>query len=127
MLIKQFRQATGKNMWEIPAGKLEVGEDPQECAVRELKEETGFTARHWEKITSFYTSPGFANEILHLYLARGLEAGEQCLDPGEFIDTHLLALPEALSKVKGGEICDAKTIIGLLWLMDIGNKGMEEG
>ncbi|NLJ33661.1 MAG: NUDIX hydrolase [Firmicutes bacterium] len=116
VLVKQFRQATGDNMWEIPAGKLEPGEDPQGCAIRELKEETGFTARHWQKLTSFYTSPGFANEILHLYFARGLKAGEQNLDPGEYINTSLLPLPQALSWVRRGQICDAKTIIGLLWL-----------
>ena len=94
VLIKQYRQATGEEMWEIPAGKLEAREDPRECAVRELAEETGYTANHWEKMTSFYTSPGFANEILHLYLARGLEAGSSP-DPDEAICTYLL-LPRAL-------------------------------
>ncbi len=126
VLIKQFRQAVGEDMWEIPAGKLEAGEDPRECAVRELKEETGFSARHWQKITYFYTSPGFANEILHLYLARGLMAGEQCLDPGEFIDIHPIPIPAALAKVKRGEICDAKTIISLLWWANMESKEMGE-
>ncbi len=124
VLIRQFRQATGEVLWEIPAGKLEEGEDTRECAVRELKEETGFTAEYWQEITSFYTSPGFTDEVLHLYFARGLKAGEQCLDPGEFINIHLIPLSEALSKVKQGEIHDAKTIVGLLWLADIGNKEM---
>ncbi len=127
VLIKQYRQATGEEMWEIPAGKLEAREDPRECAVRELAEETGYTANHWEKMTSFYTSPGFANEILHLYLARGLEAGEQSLDPDEAICTYLLPLPRALEMIKRGEIRDAKTIVGLLLAARSEDGGMGEG
>lgn len=114
VLIRQYRKALEETLWEIPAGKLEPGEEPQACAVRELAEETGFRAAFWEKLATFYTSPGFASEILHLYLARALEAGEQCLDPDETIRTHLVPLPEALEMVATGDIRDAKTIIGVL-------------
>jgi ADP-ribose pyrophosphatase len=127
VLIKQYRQATGEEMWEIPAGKLEAGEDPQQCAIRELAEETGFSAAHWNKLTSFYTSPGFASEILHLYLARELKAGEQSLDPDESIRTYLVPLSQALEKVTGGEIRDGKTIIGILLATMLTDKGMAEG
>ncbi|HHY36624.1 MAG TPA: NUDIX hydrolase [Firmicutes bacterium] len=126
VLIKQYRQATGEEMWEIPAGKLEAGEDPRHCASRELAEETGYTATSWEKLTSFYTSPGFASEILHLFLARGLAAGEQALDPDETIHTFLVPLTLALEMIKRGEIRDAKTIVGILLAAWERNRGPAE-
>jgi ADP-ribose pyrophosphatase len=114
ILIKQYRKATEEVLWEVPAGKLKPGEDPRACAARELEEETGFTAKSWQKLISFYTTPGFSNEILHLYLAHGLESGDQLLEPDEEILIYILPLSEALGKLSTNEIRDAKTIIALL-------------
>ncbi|MGI6574491.1 MAG: NUDIX hydrolase [bacterium] len=122
VLIRQYRKAPDEDMWEIPAGKLEPGEDPRQCAIRELWEETGFRAASWEKVFSFYTSPGFSNEIVHLYLARELQAGEQHLEADEEINIRVMPFAEALAKLSAGEIRDGKTIIGLfLWAKLEGN------
>jgi len=102
-----------KAIVEIPAGKLERGEDPLACAKRELEEETGYTARHYEKLSSFYTSPGFADELLHVYVATGLTKGESRPDEDEFVDMIELTLDEAHELHRTGEICDAKTIVAL--------------
>ena len=98
---------------EIPAGKLDEGEDPLQCARRELKEEVGCSASEWVKMASFYTSPGFSNEVLHLYLARDLRSGEADPEEDEFLEIVRVPLSEALSLVAGGRIRDSKTIAGL--------------
>ncbi|CFJ40610.1 NTP pyrophosphohydrolase [Mycobacterium tuberculosis] len=98
---------------EIPAGKLEPGEDPLSCAKRELEEETGYTAAHYEKLSAFYTSPGFADELLHVYVAKGLVKGESRPDEDEFVDLLELTLEEAHELHQAGEICDAKTVVAL--------------
>ena len=99
---------------EAPAGKLEKGEEPYPAAQRELKEETGFTAQRWDFLGAIETSPGFLSEKLYLYLARGLEAGEQYLDEGEFLETVTMELEEATAMAADGRISDAKTLAVLL-------------
>lgn len=117
LLVKQYRHPFGKEVIELPAGKLDAGEDPLICAHRELREETGYAARRWEKLTSIYTTPGFCNEILHIFLAQELYAHElgQALEEGE-ASIQLLKLPirEAVAMIDRGEIVDGKTIVGIL-------------
>lgn len=112
-LVKQYRHATAEDLVEIPAGKLDAGEEPLACAQRELMEEVGYSAGEWAKLASFYTSPGFSDEVLHLYLARGLRSGQAKPDEDEFLEIIRMPLQEALSMVARGEIRDAKTVAGL--------------
>lgn len=113
-MVRQFRYPAGHMMLEAPAGKLEYGEDHRECAVRELSEETGFTADELIYLGGFYTSPGFSSELLHIYLALGLHAGESHLDEGEFLNVEKLPLQKLVEMVMANEIEDAKTIIAVL-------------
>lgn len=113
-MVKQFRYPAGHMMLEAPAGKLEYGEDHRECAVRELSEETGFTADELIYLGGFYTSPGFSSELLHIYLALGLHAGESHLDVGEFLNVEKHSLKELSEMIMANEIEDAKTIIAVL-------------
>lgn len=115
-LVRQYRYPVGEMLWEIPAGKLSSGEDPLECAQRELLEETGITADSWEKLYSYYTTPGFTDEILHLYLASGLTWGESNPDEDEFLNVEMIPYQEAYARMNRGEIKDGKTLIGLLHL-----------
>ena len=112
-LVRQYRHAPGKELVEIPAGKLDLGEEPLQCARRELMEEIGFAAAEWTRLASFYTSPGFSDEMLHLYMARGLTPGKADPDEDEFLEVMRVPLPETLAMVAGGEIEDSKTIAGL--------------
>lgn len=114
ILIKQFRHPVGQILWEIPAGKLEKGEDPDSCARRELAEETGFGATKWQKLSTFYTTPGFCDEIMYVYLATELYIDQQSTDDDEFIEVHRIPFAEALQKIKSGDIRDAKSIAGIL-------------
>lgn len=114
VLVKQFRKPIESIIWEIPAGKLEIGENPKECAIRELKEETGYTAQNIKLIHKFYTSAGFSNEKLYIYLATDLTPGESQLDDGENLDVHEIDIEEAYNMVIKNDIEDAKTSIGLL-------------
>lgn len=114
LMVKQYRHPAGQELWEIPAGKIEAGEDPLGCAQRELEEETGYRAGDWRQICSFYTSPGFCTEQLHLLLASDLTKHNQKLDQDEFIEVEKIPISVAIQMVAGGEILDAKTIIGLL-------------
>ncbi|MCE7794412.1 NUDIX hydrolase [Salipaludibacillus sp. CUR1] len=113
ILVKQYRKALEKAIAEIPAGKLEKGEDPLECAKRELEEETGVVAGSWSKLHSFYTSPGFANEIVYIYLAEGLSHGIESTDEDEFVERIDVTLEEAEEMIASGEIHDAKTIYAI--------------
>ncbi|MBU5426646.1 NUDIX hydrolase [Tissierella pigra] len=113
ILVKQYRKAVEKFLLEIPAGKLEVNEEPRETAVRELKEETGLEAQKIEYITEFYTSPGFCNEKIYLFLATDLMEGEPNPDTGEFIEIVKYSMDEVVKMVDRGEIIDSKTIIGI--------------
>ncbi|NLL20630.1 MAG: NUDIX hydrolase [Firmicutes bacterium] len=113
-LVRQYRKAIEKVLLEIPAGRLEPGEDPLHCAQRELAEEIGFRTENLQRMAFFYSSPGFSNEVLYLYLARDLVRGETVKEEGEFLEVESYAFPEALKMVSNGEIEDGKTIIGLL-------------
>lgn len=114
LLVRQYRYAVGRALVELPAGKLEDGEDPLECARRELTEETGYRARAWRPLLSFFSTPGFTSEQMHLYLATDLEPGPQAPDEDEFVEMLRVPLDKALRMVDRGEICDSKSILGLL-------------
>ena len=115
IMVRQHRIAVGRLTLEIPAGKLDSAEeDPLVCAKRELSEETGFTAAHWEKLTCLETTPGFCNERIHLYLATGLSRGETHPDEDEFVAMVRLPLKEAVDRVMRGEIRDGKTAMGIM-------------
>jgi len=126
LLVRQWRTAAGRALLEIPAGTLDVLdagmgliEDPGSAAPRELEEETGYRARSWRKLAAFWTAPGFASELMHLYLATDLVAArEDRLGPDEDERLELVRLPfsDALRAIEQGEICDAKSIVGLYWL-----------
>ena len=115
LLVQQLRYATGEQLWEIPAGKLEPGEKPAACAARELSEETGFWPQQLEHIHSFYTSPGFSSELLHLFNASNLSPAQGTTDADEFLESRKIPLTKALGMLNQGKIKDAKTIIALLW------------
>ena len=115
LMIRQYRYAADGYLYEIPAGRLDQGESPGDCAVRELKEETGCTAEHFDHLLTIYTTPGFTDEKIHLFMATGLVAGETKHEVDEFLDLHPMRLSRALEMVEAGEIQDAKTVIGLLF------------
>lgn len=113
-ILRQYRHAVGGWLWEIPAGKLDVpGEPPLECAKRELAEEAGLAAGEWDKLGSIYTTPGFCDEIIHLYLARGLTAVPTGHERDEVIEIHRMALVDALARIRTEEIRDTKTVAAL--------------
>jgi ADP-ribose pyrophosphatase len=115
LMIRQYRYAADGYLYEIPAGRLDKGENPRDCAARELKEETGCTAERFDHLLTIYTTPGFTDEKIHLFLATGLVAGETKHEVDEFLDLHPMRLSRALEMVEAGEIQDAKTVIGLLF------------
>ena len=112
--VRQFRYAFGRSIIETPAGKLEKGEDPFQCAVRELSEETGFKAEKYVYLGEFYPSPGYCHEKLYAYLAMDLTKGEAHLDEGEYLDVVKFSLDELVEMVMNNELEDAKTIIAIL-------------
>lgn len=115
ILVRQHRIAVGRLTMEIPAGKLDSAEeDPFLCAQRELSEETGLHAAHWEKLICLETTPGFCNERIHIYLATGLSQGDVHPDEDEFVDTFRMPLSDAIARVMDGSIRDAKTALGIL-------------
>lgn len=113
-MVRQFRYPFQKVLLEIPAGKLNYGEDPFTCGVRELKEETGLIAERFDFLGSFMVSPGFCGEKIYIYLARGLSSGEMNLDPDEFLEVEKYSLSELMNKIMNNEIEDGKTVIGVL-------------
>ncbi|MBB5178728.1 ADP-ribose pyrophosphatase [Planomicrobium koreense] len=117
ILVEQYRKALERSIIEIPAGKIEKGEEPSYTAMRELEEETGYTAERLELIQSFSTSPGFADEIIHVYGAIGLKKSESgaILDEDEFVDLLEVTIEEAEQMMKDNRIFDAKTAFAVLW------------
>lgn len=113
-LLRQYRHAAGGWLWELPAGKLEPGESPQTTAARELLEEAGLQAGTWEQLGEVLTTPGFCDEVIHLFLARELREVPACPEAHELIEVHWIAFDTALQQVREGSIRDAKTMLGLL-------------
>ena len=114
LLVQQYRYGASSFLWEIPAGKLEYGEDPYECAIRELSEETGCSAGTIESLGKLNPSPAIMSEIIYLYLATDLKNGDKHLDADEFLDVVRVPFEQAIQMVFSGEITDAKTQIALL-------------
>lgn len=116
LMVRQYRHPTGEILLEIPAGKRDLGESPLVCARRELEEETGYRAQQWQILFSYFTTPGFSDELLYIATASELEPGVPHTDEEEFIEVVTVPVDEALRMVYRGEIKDAKTIIGILVL-----------
>jgi ADP-ribose pyrophosphatase len=115
MLIKQYRYAADAYLYEIPAGRLEPGEAPADCARRELKEETGCSAARIERLTTVYTTPGFTDEQIHLFMAVGLTYGEARREADEFLELETVPFSRALAMIEAGEIRDAKTAVAIMY------------
>lgn len=116
VLVRQYRYAVGEFIWEIPAGHIGSGESPEEAAKRELVEETGYHPHRLEKLAAFYPSPGFSDEIMHLFLAMDLEQRSACPEEDESIEVGLFSIEEASSMAEREEIRDGKTLLGLMML-----------
>jgi len=116
LMLRQFRYAAGGPLWEIPAGTLASGESPETCARRELLEEAGVTAERLERLTSIYTTPGFTDEMIHLFMASQLTAGATAHERDEFIEVVPRPLSEVLTSIRDGEIRDAKTCVAILYM-----------
>lgn len=114
ILIRNERIAVGETLWELPAGTLESGETPSSAAARELEEETGYRTSRLQPLGCFYSSPGFLDEIIHAFVADGLEHVGQSLDPGEKIEVHEIDRDAAVAMIADGRIKDGKTIAGIL-------------
>jgi ADP-ribose pyrophosphatase len=115
LLIKQYRYATDGYLYEVPAGRLEPGESPIDCARRELREETGCEAETLTPLMSLYTTPGFTDELIHLFLADGITRGSSRTEADEFLTVESMSLSRALEMIQRGEIRDAKTVVTLLY------------
>jgi 8-oxo-dGTP pyrophosphatase MutT (NUDIX family) len=122
ILIKQYRHAVGEFIWEIPAGTLDPGETPFECAKRELIEETGFSANVWQKMGEITPVPGYSDERIHIFLAASLVRAKQNLDRDEMLNVHSVSVDDAIEMIHQGKIQDGKTIAGLFmathWLKE---------
>lgn len=120
VLERQWRSPLDRAFWEIPAGKIDKGEDPFETACRELEEETGLAADKWVELGTIHNAIGYSNERIVIYLAQGVHPAEsgQKLDAGEFLTLHRLPFEVALSMTRNGEITDVKTLVGLAWARD---------
>lgn len=119
VLVEQFRKPIETTSLEIPAGKLDHGEDPLECAIRELREETGYKADHISKILTIHPTPAFADEVLHIYIATGLSKGEACPDEDEFITAKKYKIEEVVKMIHDGLITDGKTVSGILFAVSL--------
>jgi ADP-ribose pyrophosphatase len=115
LLIKQYRYAAEQYLYEIPAGRLDPGEEPPQCAARELREETGCTAERVEFMFTMLTTPGFTDERIHVFLATGLERGDTAHEADEFMTVETVTLSRALQLIEHGDIKDAKTALGILF------------
>jgi ADP-ribose pyrophosphatase len=116
LLIRQYRYATGGALFEIPAGRLDPGEEPDHCARRELQEEVGVTAGRLERLSTIWTTPGFTDERIHLFWAADLSAGAHAREADEFIEVVPKPLSEVLGMVRNGEVCDGKTVVAILYM-----------
>ena len=116
LLLRQFRHAADGYIWEIPAGRLDAGEAPDACARRELEEETGMRAKRLDRLTTIFTTPGFTDEQIHLFLGRDLEQGEHRREADEFMELHDRRWSEVTDMIRQGEIRDAKTLVALLFV-----------
>jgi len=116
LMIKQYRYAAGGSLWEVPAGTLDPNEAPDACARRELLEETGVTAERLEPLSAILTTPGFTDEIIHLFMASGLRRGTAAPERDEFIEVVPRPLSEVLAGIRDGEIRDAKTMVAILYM-----------
>ena len=114
LLVRQYRRAAGRYLLEIPAGTLKPGEEPLACAGRELTEETNYRASKIEPLVGFFSAPGFCSEFLHVFVATGLAPAPGVPDEDEEIEVVRLPLAECLERVRAGEVCDAKSVAGLL-------------
>ena len=110
LMIKQYRHAVGGPIWEIPAGTFDGKEDPLVCARRELTEETGYVAHHWDQLGAITPGPGYSDETIHLFLASDMEPSEQTLEEDEILEVHPLPIAQVVDMIKEGQIRDAKTI-----------------
>ena len=120
IFVRQYRYPIQQVTLEIPAGKLDAeGEDPLDCARRELSEETGYQAEKYTFLTKLATTVGFSNEFIYIYAAEGLTAGRQHPDEDEFINVCTLTMDEAMAKIRSGEICDAKSVTAVLLMRDL--------
>ena len=119
LLERQFRYPVGQVMTEFPAGKLDAGESPLLCAQRELLEETGYSAREWAYAGPMHLAIGYSDEVIHVFFARGLTAGERHLDVDEFLDVCSMTPAELLEGVRTGQVTDAKTLSCCLWLQNV--------
>lgn len=115
VLVKQYRRAARQHLWELPAGTIENEEPPLDCAIRELQEETGFSAKHWVQLGEFFAAPGFCTEKMTIFMATDLMPGEMNLDHDESIETKMVSFADMVFKAQSGKLEDAKTLIGLLW------------
>jgi ADP-ribose pyrophosphatase len=114
LLIRQYRYAANGFLYEVPAGRLDPGETPEACARRELKEETGYSASTVTPLTAIFTTPGFTDERIHLFVAHGLTPGESALEADEILDVHSTTFSRAMQMIDEGLITDGKTIVALL-------------
>jgi ADP-ribose pyrophosphatase len=114
VMERQYRHAANQFLWELPAGKIEPGEDPLEGAKRELAEETGYRAKKWKPLVEYYASPGFLGEAFKVFVAEGLEAGETAPDEDEKIELRLVKLSELIEMIERGRIMDGKTLCSVL-------------
>lgn len=114
LLVKQFRKPAEKTLLEIPAGKLEQGEGIKKCAIRELKEETGYESKNLRKLTSVYLAPGYSSELIHIFVAENLKKTSPEPDADEFIENIIIEKKDALNKILSGGINDSKTIVAIM-------------
>jgi len=117
LLIRQYRYAAGGPIWEIPAGRIEPGESPEQCARRELLEEAGATAGRWRRLTTIFTTPGFTDERIHLYAAHevAVKPAEQRHEPDEFLELRPMPVSKVLGMIRDGELVDGKTAVAVLF------------
>lgn len=116
LLLKQYRYAAERFIYEVPAGRIDPGEAPEACARRELREETGCECENLDHLTTIYTTPGFTDERIHLYMATGITRGAAALEHDEFVEVETVTLSDALHMIASGQIVDSKTVCALLFV-----------